>query len=131
MAPPTSYTDQALKEYMHRTLAATAHTLGWSVAAGSYDLAVQEAQRAYGTTANVALIEAHARRAVWQAVVNETAGDTDYTAANGTQKRKQIFESAQLLLAQAERHLMIVFGVGRATLLAGGGTQATSNEAVW
>lgn len=133
MAPPTAYTDDTLAAYMHATLNATARVLGWSVAAGSYGQPVNECLRAAGlatasAATNVALLEAHARRAAWQAVVNHTAAYTDYTAANGTIKREQLWQHATQMLAREERHLAISFGVRQARLSA---AVAVKNEANW
>lgn len=132
MAPPTAHTDTTLMRFMHASLLSTADVLGWGVANGSYIDALNDALRAEGLSSagaatNVARLEAQARRAAWQAVVAATAGDADYTAANGTIKRSQIHEQARWMLAQAERHLATTFGIG----LGGGLSVATTNTAVW
>lgn len=131
--PPTVYSDTTLQAYMHATLGATAGVLGWDIGHRAYDQALHEALRGAGISSssaavNVAVLEAYARRAVWQVVVNETAGDYNYTAANGTERREAIWEHAQQMLAQCERHLGLLVGT---SAVRGPRSAAVRNEPTW
>jgi len=110
MALPASYTETSLATYMHTLLGPVALTLGWSVAAGSYDEPVNEALGAYGVDdiadvtgrANIVKLRVLARREVWRAVVQATASHYDVNADGSSRHRSQIQAQAREALALAE-----------------------------
>lgn len=113
MAAPSSYTEATLKAYMHGVTGnlASKEILNWTVASGSYDEAVNEALLSYGTSDiatiqgadNLRLLRALARRELWRAVVQATAGQFDYRHADSgaLYDRSQIHKHALAMLALA------------------------------
>jgi hypothetical protein len=103
MSIPASYTETTLATYMHTILGPVAATLGWSVAAGSYDEPVNEALAAYGVDdiadisgrANITKLRALARREVWRAVMQATASHYDVKADGANRSRSQIHTQAK------------------------------------
>lgn len=110
MALPSAYTETELATYMHAILGPVAATLGWSVAAGSYDEAINETLGAYGvddiadvaTRANIVKLRTLARREVWRAVVQATASHYDVNADGSSRHRSQIQAQALVALERAE-----------------------------
>lgn len=136
MAAPTVYTEASLAEFMHiGVLKAVATVLGWSVGAGSYAEAVNEAVLSYfaGTgdiaaATDIRRLRAVARCEAWRAVVEETVSDFDYTADKATYKRSQINDQARRALERAERELaaLIIRSGGRSIQ-----NGAAENQASW
>jgi hypothetical protein len=110
MAIPGAYSDSTLKAYMHSVLGAVATTLGWSVAGGHYDEAVNETVAAYGvddvTTVagrdNIRHLRALARREVWRAVMQATVSHYDLSTDGAQRSRSQIHTQAKEMFVQSE-----------------------------
>jgi hypothetical protein len=135
MPAPTSYTEAELAAFMHSVLRSVATQLGWS-APGSYTEVVNEVLLAYGvddiaSATNIQQLRLLARREVWRAVVEETAGDYDVRSKDGAEaKRAQINTNARAaykLAADAyEGYLASVVSTSVAPT-----SGAASNQAVW
>ena len=105
MAAPTSYTETTLREYLHGRLGSFASVLGWNVADGSYNEAVNDTLLAYGesditaitTAANINLLRAYGRYFLWKSVAEATVNEIDYTHADSgaTYKHSQIHKQAK------------------------------------
>ncbi|MCC7017833.1 MAG: hypothetical protein IT564_11590 [Rhodospirillales bacterium] len=105
MAAPTSYTETTLREYLHGRLGSLASVLGWNVADGSYNEAVNDVLLAYGTAdittvsgaANINLLRAYGRYFLWKSVAEATVNEIDYTHADSgaTYKHSQIHKQAK------------------------------------
>lgn len=110
MPAPSTYTEESLSAYMDSILGAVADVLSWSVAGGDYAEAVNETLLAYGVDdialvtgrENIKRLRALARREVWRAVVNVTAGDYDFEADGGKYSRSEINKMAMQNLIRAE-----------------------------
>lgn len=110
MPVPATYTEDTLAAFMHQALGGTAEALGWSVVAGSYDVAVTRALVAYGTDsissitglANLAKLQALALVALWESVLWATAGDYDFQADGGKYNRSQVHSQALAALQAAK-----------------------------
>lgn len=107
MAVPTAYTDETLKTYMHAELREVGTALGWTVAAGSYDEALNETLLACGVSSaasatDIRKVRALARREVWRAVVAATAGDYDFSKEGASHSRSQAHAQARAMVKQAE-----------------------------
>jgi hypothetical protein len=115
MAAPAAYSEATLKGLMHAMLGAVADSLGWSVAGGSYDEALNETLLAYGTDdvatvvgrENLLELRALARREVWRAVMAETSGDYDFQDEAGRNNRSQVFAMASKNYAQAAADALV------------------------
>lgn len=108
MPVPTAYTEDSLAAFMHAALRDVATALGWSVAAGDYDEPVTDALIAYGEddiadATDIQKLRALARVAVWQAAVDATVGDYDFSADGGSYSRSQLHAQALARLAQAQQ----------------------------
>jgi hypothetical protein len=107
---PTSYTDTTLKEYMHTTTAGVAAVLSWSVAGGSYDEPLNDVLLRMGLSsasdaADVRLLRAAARVAVWQQALGALAAHVDETTDEDSFKSSQMHEMARRNLALAEQEM--------------------------
>lgn len=86
MAVPDPYTEPALMQFMHAEMGEVAAQLGWTVAASSYQPAVDEALLAYGETdisqitgaSNLIKLRALARREAWRLAATSLAGEVDF-----------------------------------------------------
>lgn len=95
MSVPTSYTEAALKAYMHSVAGGNATLMGWTVDAGSYDEAVNSALMAYGedTIGNIsgmtsiAKLRAFAVVELWRMGVNQCSVAPDFSADNTSVSR--------------------------------------------
>jgi len=106
MTAPTSYTEDQLKGFMHRTLGAVASVLNWDVFTNAYDEAAIETLLAYGVdtiaeATDMRKLRALARREVWRAVMHETVGDFDFSADGGSYNRSQIHAQAVTQFSRA------------------------------
>lgn len=123
MAYPSGYTEATLKAYMHTVLTTKmtgSEILGWSVASGDYDEAVNESLAVYGvddiTTIsgrdNIRLLRAIARQELWRAVATATAGffDYDHGDSDAVYKRSQVHKQAKSMLALAEAEVEALGG---------------------
>ena len=107
MAVPTSYTEATLKAYMHTALGAVATALGITVAAGSYDEAVNETLIAYGVSdvtsaTNMRKVRSLARREAWRTAQASAAGRFDFSADGASYSRSQMHSMIATALATAE-----------------------------
>lgn len=110
MAIPAAYTEETLSLFMHKTIQAVADVLNWSVAAGSYEEAVNNTLLSVGVDdigevqgrAALGALRAVARVEVWRAVLAASAADFDFDADGGRFSRSQIHEMAKTNLALAE-----------------------------
>ena len=115
MAVPTGYTEATLKAYMQAALGATATSLGWTVALGSYDEPMNEALLRYGTTdvtsisgiSNLIKIRALARREAWAAVLAEVSSDYDFEDEAGRNDRSQVHRMAEKNYARTVSEAMV------------------------
>ncbi|MCA9941633.1 MAG: hypothetical protein KC418_23495 [Anaerolineales bacterium] len=107
MPVPTAYTEDELAAYMHSALRDVATAMGWSVAGGDYDEPVIDTLLAYGEddiadATDMKKLRALAMVAVWQAVVDATVGDYDFSADGGSYSRAQLHDHAVARLTQAQ-----------------------------
>lgn len=118
MAPPTSYTEESFKEFLHDNLGDSkdlAQILGWTVAGGDYDEILNETLLAYGASdiaqvsgaSNIRLLRAHGRVQLWRTVAGRTAGEkTNVGVANGSfSSPKTTHERALAMLKEAKEDL--------------------------
>src|SRR5262245_19386601 len=113
MAPPTSYTESSLAEFMFRSINNFAEIFGWTdTTLPPYPDCVNEVMRAGGLSSlssvpaeGLGLLEAGARLAIWQAVMRRLATEYDYTSDGQSFYRSQMYKSASAELALAEKDL--------------------------
>lgn len=110
----TGYADEAaIANYMHDVLGADelATSLGWSVAAGDYQDAVDETllvlditdPSTLTATADLRKLRAIARAEVWRSVMSRTAGDYDVRLEDDTDtKRSQVHKHARAMFEAAK-----------------------------
>lgn len=121
MALPAGYTEGTLAAYMHDVLGPVATALGWTVLAGNYDEAVNEAVALMDTddvttiTGREAImaLRTAARREVWRAVMQATAGHYDLSTDGASRHRSQMYKQAQMQFALADSELGML-GIGAA-----------------
>ena len=111
MAAPSSYTETTFKTYLDGRLGSLASVLGWNVADGSYNEAVNDTLLAYGesditaitTAANINLLRAYGRYFLWKSVAEATVNEIDYTHADSgaTYKHSQIHSQAKAMMNTA------------------------------
>lgn len=126
MPLPAAYSESTLATYVHGQVSEMAAVLGWTVAAGSYAEAVNDALLAYGTTdiasitstAGLALLRALVIVAALRRIQRAVAADYDLTADNQTFRRSQVAVAVRAALADAERAVLTLAGgpYGLATL---------------
>lgn len=111
MPLPTSYTEDALAEFMYRQIDNFTQIFGWTdTTAPPYPDTVNDVLRYAGVTdiseaTNMATLEASARVAIWRAVVRRAATEYDYVSDSQTFYRSQLYKQAAAELAIAEAHL--------------------------
>ena len=109
MAYPSSYTELALKTYMHTVLADVATVLGWGITT-HYGEAVNEAVATYGVAdvttitglTNLYKLRALARREAWRAACGALAAKFDFSADGHAVKRSDLYNHAAAELQRAE-----------------------------
>lgn len=119
MALPAGYTEATLSAYMHAVLGPVATALSWTVVAGSYQEAVNEAVALMATDdvttiagrEAIMALRAAARREVWRAVMQATAGHYDVNTDGASRDRSQMHKQAleQFTLADSD---LAMLGVG-------------------
>lgn len=100
-----SYTVDTLKAYMHAHLGGVADALGYTVAAGSYDEAVNDVEAwAEDDTADLETGQARilARLAVWKQVVAHTVSGYDLSLKGTSLSRSQFHEMALGMMHRAQ-----------------------------
>lgn len=118
MAPPSSYTEESFKDFLHDTIGDDkdlAELLGWTVAGGSYDEILNETLLAYGTddiasvtgASNIRLLRAYGRVELWRSVAGRTSGEkSSISVANGSfSASKTTHERALAMLREAQATL--------------------------
>ncbi|MCC6490679.1 MAG: hypothetical protein IT364_24550 [Candidatus Hydrogenedentes bacterium] len=103
MAIPTSYTEATFAAYLHSELGPVASSLAWTVDAGDYDEAVNDALLMYGVTdiagitgaENIQKLRLLGKLAAWRRVLEHTAGDHDFSADGASYSRSQVNQMAQ------------------------------------
>lgn len=119
MPIPAGYTEGTLASYMHGVLGPVATALGWTVLAGSYQEAVNEAVALMDTDdvatvvgrEKVMTLRTAARREVWRAVMQATAGHYDVNTDGASRHRSQMYKQAQMQFALADSELGML-GIG-------------------
>ncbi|HET9558893.1 MAG TPA: hypothetical protein VFS70_17285 [Actinomycetota bacterium] len=111
MPLPTSYTEEALAEFMYRSIDNFTQIFGWTdTTAPPYPDAVNDTLR-YLTVGdiseadNMAVLEASARVTIWRSVVRRASTEYDYVSDSQTFYRSQLYKQAAGELAIAEAHL--------------------------
>lgn len=110
MAVPSAYNEAELMAYMRTVLGATATVLGWDDLA-PYQEPVNETLLAYGVVdiaqaTDVQKLRALARVAVWQRVVDVTAGRYDISTDGQSLSRSQMHKHARESLRAAKHAAM-------------------------
>lgn len=105
MPLPTVYTEETLALYMHITLGNVAEALGYDVSE-SYFEAVNETLLDYGVddlsnATDIRKLRALARAQAWRKAANDTAGDYDFKAGDGSYNRSQVHEQCVVNLNMA------------------------------
>lgn len=105
MAVPAAYNDNELMAFMRSTLGATATVLGWTDLA-PYQEPLNDTLIAYGVddiadATDVQKLRALARVAVWQSVVDVTAGMSDFRMGDQSVTSSQVHMQAQQRLRHA------------------------------
>ena len=100
MAIPTSYTEATLAQFMKDVIGDTADSISWTTVIGKYQEAVNETLIAYGVTdialaTDIAKIRAIARREVWRAVANSTAGNYRFGSDREQYYRDHVYDHAK------------------------------------
>lgn len=115
MPPALAYATEAeLAAYMALVIGTAADALGWTVTAGSYQLAVNRTLRAAGvatitdvpaTSAGVAALEALATYHVWRAVADAAAGLISHSLDQQSFSLKEVSANATAALVRAREDL--------------------------
>lgn len=105
MPVPSVYTEEQLMAYMRTVLGATATVLGWTDLS-PYQEPLNETLLAYGVDSianatDIQKLRALARVAVWRAVVDATAGNTDFRMGDQSITSSQIHAQATQNLRRA------------------------------
>lgn len=139
MPAPTSYTEDTLADFMQAVLKSVATDLTWTDTA-DYQEAINETLLAYGAAdiadaSNITKLRLLARREVWRAVAEETAGHTDVDVSSGpvvgvNAKLSQIHTHALGMIKLAEQALTNYNEESRESFV-GPTSGSVSNKAVW
>lgn len=110
MAVPTSYTEAALKTFMHGELGSVATALSWTTSGGSYDEAVNSVLLDWGTediadvsgTDDCRKLRLLSAVEVWRRAVKAFTLDIDFAADGSSFSQSQLLKNAKEALALAE-----------------------------
>jgi hypothetical protein len=120
---PTTYSEDALRQFQLTTLGPLAGVLGWTstvypaVVEAANDALLAYPAATIADATNVPRLRALARVAIWRAVARETAGNYRFSTDGQAFDRQQIHEHALAMVAEAEREGGAV-GAGPAMLVA-------------
>lgn len=106
MAPPVTYTEKQLAEYMLRELGEIAGVLGWTAQSQVQD-AIDDALLAYpaaviSAATDISRIRALARVMAWRRAVGSLSARYDFSDQAGSYSRSQMLKGARELLGDAE-----------------------------
>lgn len=131
MAPPTSYTEDELKTYLHARAGTVASLFGWSTAGGSYNNVVNDTLRAMGETTitgvDAGALEAVGRVKLWEFALEQLTTYYTFRADNEQYNRSDMHKMllAALEIAQSDpTYLSNIASVGTVSI----GTMNHTND---